>query len=89
MASPLVEPLWASLYFVAEPFRTPALGVAVAQALALGPVTYLSEGETHSSTKTIDTQVDRAWNLWRMQVEGALAPQAASSKQTSDITQGL
>ena len=60
-----------------------------AQALALGPVTYLSEGETLSATKTIDTQVDRAWNSWRMQVEGALAPQAASSKQTSDITQGL
>jgi HCOMODA/2-hydroxy-3-carboxy-muconic semialdehyde decarboxylase len=60
-----------------------------AQALALGPVTYLSEGEILSATKTIDTQVDRAWNLWRMQVEDALAPQAASSKQTSDIRQGL
>jgi HCOMODA/2-hydroxy-3-carboxy-muconic semialdehyde decarboxylase len=60
-----------------------------AQALALGPVTYLSEGEILSATKTIDTQVDRAWNLWRMQVEGALAPQAASSQQASGITQGL
>jgi HCOMODA/2-hydroxy-3-carboxy-muconic semialdehyde decarboxylase len=59
-----------------------------AQALALGPVTYLSEGETQSSTKTIDTQVERAWNLWRMQVEGAITPQVAGSQQTSGITQG-
>ena len=58
------------------------------QALALGEVTYLSEGETVSSTRTIDTQVDRAWNLWRMQVEGALASQAATSVQTSNGTQG-
>lgn len=47
------------------------------QAIALGEVTYLSQGETQSATKTIDTQVDRAWNLWRMQVEGTFAPQAS------------
>ena len=59
-----------------------------AQALALGPITYLNERETQSSMKTIDTQIDRAWTLWRMQVEGTIAPRAASSRQTSDITQG-
>lgn len=57
-----------------------------AQALALGPVTFLSEGETLSATKSIDTQIDRAWTLWRMQVEGTLAPPTASSLQTFDRT---
>jgi HCOMODA/2-hydroxy-3-carboxy-muconic semialdehyde decarboxylase len=60
-----------------------------AQALALGPITYLSEGETRSAAKAIDTQIDRAWELWRMQVEGANAPQIASARRSPDVTQGL
>jgi ribulose-5-phosphate 4-epimerase/fuculose-1-phosphate aldolase len=54
-----------------------------AQALALGPVTYLSDGEVASATKSIDTQVERAWNLWRMQVEEQLAPAASDSTRGS------
>ena len=57
-----------------------------AQALALGPITYLSEGETRSAAKSIDSQIGRAWDLWRMQVEGA-APAGASS--AADIPQGF
>jgi ribulose-5-phosphate 4-epimerase/fuculose-1-phosphate aldolase len=60
-----------------------------AQALALGPITYLSEGETRSAAKAIDTQIDRAWDLWRMQVEGGHAPQIAGARNASDVTQGL
>jgi HCOMODA/2-hydroxy-3-carboxy-muconic semialdehyde decarboxylase len=53
-----------------------------AQALALGPITYLSEGETRTAAQAIDTQIERAWNLWRMQVEEA-------SRKSSETSQGM
>jgi ribulose-5-phosphate 4-epimerase/fuculose-1-phosphate aldolase len=34
------------------------------EAMRLGPVTYLTEGESAATTKTNNTQIDRAWNLW-------------------------
>ncbi|MGZ5870547.1 MAG: class II aldolase/adducin family protein [Bradyrhizobium sp.] len=34
------------------------------EAMKLGPVTYLTEGEAAATTKTNNTQIDRAWNLW-------------------------
>jgi len=35
-----------------------------AEAMRLGPVTYLTEGEAAATTKTNNTQIDRAWFLW-------------------------
>jgi ribulose-5-phosphate 4-epimerase/fuculose-1-phosphate aldolase len=35
-----------------------------AEAMRLGPVTYLTEEETIATTNTIDTQTDRSWFLW-------------------------
>ena len=34
------------------------------EAMRLGPVTYLTEEETITTTKTIGTQIDRSWFLW-------------------------
>jgi HCOMODA/2-hydroxy-3-carboxy-muconic semialdehyde decarboxylase len=34
------------------------------EAMRLGPVTYLTEGEAAATTKTNNTQIDRAWFLW-------------------------
>ncbi len=34
------------------------------EAMRLGPVTYLTEGEAIATTNTNNTQIDRAWNLW-------------------------
>src|SRR6201996_628489 len=34
------------------------------EAMKLGPVTYLTEGETAGTTKTISGQYDRSWFLW-------------------------
>jgi len=34
------------------------------EAMKLGPVTYLTEGEATATTNTNNTQIDRAWNLW-------------------------
>ena len=34
------------------------------EAMRLGPVTFLTEEETVSTTKTITTQIDRSWFLW-------------------------
>jgi HCOMODA/2-hydroxy-3-carboxy-muconic semialdehyde decarboxylase len=42
----------------------------LSEALRIGPVEALSEAETRTATRTIDTQVDRAWNMWRLRVEG-------------------
>lgn len=41
-----------------------------AEVMRLGEYTPLSEGETKTARKTIDTQVDRAWNLWKLRVKG-------------------
>ena len=43
-----------------------------AEAMKLGPVTYLCEGETVVATRNIATQIDRAWDFWRMRAEGKL-----------------
>ncbi|MBX9741012.1 MAG: class II aldolase/adducin family protein [Beijerinckiaceae bacterium] len=40
------------------------------EALRLGPITYLSAGEARTTARVIDMQVDRAWDLWKMQTEG-------------------
>jgi ribulose-5-phosphate 4-epimerase/fuculose-1-phosphate aldolase len=37
-------------------------------ALALGPVTYMTEGEASASAATNASQIDRAWNVWKSQV---------------------
>jgi HCOMODA/2-hydroxy-3-carboxy-muconic semialdehyde decarboxylase len=42
----------------------------LSEALRIGPVEGLSEAETRTATRTIDTQVDRAWNMWRLRAEG-------------------
>lgn len=34
------------------------------QAISLGELTYLSEAEAAATTRTIETQVERAWGLW-------------------------
>src|ERR1700719_2948866 len=34
------------------------------EAMKLGPVTYLTEGEAAATTSTNNTQIDRAWHLW-------------------------
>jgi HCOMODA/2-hydroxy-3-carboxy-muconic semialdehyde decarboxylase len=43
-----------------------------AEALRIGPVTYLSAGESRTATVNVGGQALRAWNLWRMQAEGKL-----------------
>lgn len=43
-----------------------------AEALRIGPVTYLSAGEARTATVNVGGQALRAWNLWRMQAEGTL-----------------
>jgi ribulose-5-phosphate 4-epimerase/fuculose-1-phosphate aldolase len=39
------------------------------QAINLGPVTYLTEAEARAATATNASQVNRAWDLWKLQVE--------------------
>lgn len=41
-----------------------------AEAMRLGAVNYLTPGEARATATSIDTQVDRAWELWRLQAEG-------------------
>jgi ribulose-5-phosphate 4-epimerase/fuculose-1-phosphate aldolase len=38
-----------------------------AEALRLGPVAYMSAAEARAAAKTNDSQIDRAWSLWRAQ----------------------
>jgi len=38
------------------------------QAIQLGEVNYLTEGEAAATTVSVGGQVDRAWNLWRSEV---------------------
>ena len=42
-----------------------------AAAMALGPVTYLSEQEAQLSSKANDGQVHRAWELWKIAASAA------------------
>ncbi len=50
------------------------------EALHLGEVTYLSAGEAAATSATNDTQVDRAWQLWRMSAEGWIARTAGGGE---------
>jgi len=43
-----------------------------AEAMRLGPIESLTAGEAETTARVIDTQVDRAWDLWKMQVEGKI-----------------
>jgi ribulose-5-phosphate 4-epimerase/fuculose-1-phosphate aldolase len=43
------------------------------EALRLGEVTYLSEGEATATSATNDAQIDRAWQLWRIRAENQAA----------------
>jgi len=42
-----------------------------ADALRLGPVTALTDGEAAASAATNASQIDRAWNVWKEQVAPA------------------
>lgn len=42
------------------------------EAMRIGPVTFLSEGEHRVATRTIATQINRAWDFWRMRAEGKI-----------------
>jgi HCOMODA/2-hydroxy-3-carboxy-muconic semialdehyde decarboxylase len=41
-----------------------------AEALRLGPVTFLTGGEAAASAATNASQIDRAWDVWKAQVQG-------------------
>lgn len=41
-----------------------------AEAMRLGAVTFLTDAEAAAASRTNDGQIDRAWELWRLQVEG-------------------
>lgn len=42
-----------------------------AEASRLGPIEFLSEGETETTQKTIEGQVERPWQLWKMRARHA------------------
>lgn len=42
-----------------------------AEASRLGPIEFLSEGEMETTQKTIEGQVERPWQLWRMRARHA------------------
>jgi ribulose-5-phosphate 4-epimerase/fuculose-1-phosphate aldolase len=53
-----------------------------AEAMRLGPVTFLTDAEAAAASRTNDGQIDRAWNLWHLQVEAkvrALPPASAGA----------
>ena len=41
-----------------------------AEALRLGPVTFMTGGEAAASAATNASQIDRAWNVWKAQASG-------------------
>ena len=43
-----------------------------AEAMRLGPIEALTAGEAETTARVIDTQVDRAWDLWKMQAENKI-----------------
>ena len=43
-----------------------------AEAMRIGPITYLSAGEVKTATVNVGGQAKRAWDLWRMKAEGKL-----------------
>jgi len=40
----------------------------LSEALRLGPVTYLTEGEAEAARANVESQVQRPWNLWKARV---------------------
>ncbi|HWK60909.1 MAG TPA: class II aldolase/adducin family protein, partial [Eoetvoesiella sp.] len=42
------------------------------QATQLGAITFLSEAEVRTATETVETQVARAWDLWKKKAELAV-----------------
>ncbi len=42
------------------------------EAMRLGPIEALTAGEAETTARVIDTQVDRAWDLWKLQAEGKI-----------------
>ncbi len=40
------------------------------QSTQLGQVTFLTEGECVAAKHSVGSQVDRAWNLWKKEIEG-------------------
>jgi HCOMODA/2-hydroxy-3-carboxy-muconic semialdehyde decarboxylase len=42
-----------------------------AEALRLGPVTFLTEKEAALSAAVTDNQAVRAWNLWKLEISKA------------------
>ena len=42
------------------------------EAMRMGEVTFLSEGEMRTATRSIATQINRAWDYWRMRAEGKI-----------------
>jgi HCOMODA/2-hydroxy-3-carboxy-muconic semialdehyde decarboxylase len=42
------------------------------EALRLGPVTYLTEGESVNASKANDSQLNRAWDFWKMRAYGSI-----------------
>ena len=41
-----------------------------AEAMKLGPVNYLTSGEAAAAAETNDRHIDRAWQFWRLQLDG-------------------
>jgi ribulose-5-phosphate 4-epimerase/fuculose-1-phosphate aldolase len=42
------------------------------EAMRLGPVTYLTAGEARTADVNVGTQINRAWDFWRLQAEGKI-----------------
>jgi HCOMODA/2-hydroxy-3-carboxy-muconic semialdehyde decarboxylase len=42
------------------------------QMVPLGPVNYLTQAEARTTSASADTQIGRAWDLWKMRIEGKL-----------------
>jgi HCOMODA/2-hydroxy-3-carboxy-muconic semialdehyde decarboxylase len=46
----------------------------LSEALRLGPVTYLTEGEADTARANVESQVERPWNLWKARVATEVGP---------------
>jgi ribulose-5-phosphate 4-epimerase/fuculose-1-phosphate aldolase len=46
----------------------------LSEALRLGPVTYLTEGEAATARANVESQVERPWNLWKARVATDVGP---------------
>ncbi len=43
-----------------------------AEALRLGPITYLSKEEAQATSVSVGSQLMRAWDFWRLRAQGGL-----------------